>query len=125
MIGERSIIGLWEFPHHFMWMRPTLFFFLCWYACTAIAQQISVPKPKSGSIIGTVTDVEDDVVPGATVVLGGVWRHWRSPDRKHDMDTFAIITVEPNELVTETVESKFPQCRCHQRCESGDGEGSQ
>ena len=34
--------------------------------------------------------------------LGGVWRHWRSPDRKHDMDTFAIITVEPNELVAET-----------------------
>jgi putative SOS response-associated peptidase YedK len=24
--------------------------------------------------------------------LGGVWRRWRSPDRKHDMDTFAIIT---------------------------------
>ena len=34
--------------------------------------------------------------------LGGVWRHWRSPDRKKDMDTFAIITVEPNELVAET-----------------------
>ena len=34
--------------------------------------------------------------------LGGVWCHWRSPDRKHDMDTFAVITVEPNELVAET-----------------------
>jgi putative SOS response-associated peptidase YedK len=34
--------------------------------------------------------------------LGGVWRRWRSPDRKDDMDTFAIITVEPNELVAET-----------------------
>jgi len=33
--------------------------------------------------------------------LGGVWRHWRSPDRKIEMDTFAIITVEPNELVAE------------------------
>ncbi len=32
---------------------------------------------------------------------GGVWRHWRSPDRKTEMDTFAIITVEPNELVAE------------------------
>ena len=31
----------------------------------------------------------------------GVWRHWRSPDRTHDMDTFAIITVEPNELIAE------------------------
>ena len=34
--------------------------------------------------------------------LGGVWRRWRSPDRNHNMDTFAIITVEPNELVIET-----------------------
>lgn len=33
--------------------------------------------------------------------LGGVWRRWRSPDRKTVMDTFAIITVEPNELVME------------------------
>jgi putative SOS response-associated peptidase YedK len=31
--------------------------------------------------------------------LGGVWRHWRS--NKTEMDTFAIITVEPNELVSD------------------------
>lgn len=33
--------------------------------------------------------------------LGGVWRHWRSPDKRERMDTFAIITVDPNELVVE------------------------
>jgi len=33
--------------------------------------------------------------------LAGVYRHWRSPDRKSSMDTFAIITTEPNELVVE------------------------
>jgi putative SOS response-associated peptidase YedK len=33
--------------------------------------------------------------------LGGVWCHWRSPVRKAEMDTFAIITVEPNELLVE------------------------
>jgi putative SOS response-associated peptidase YedK len=33
--------------------------------------------------------------------LGGVWRHWRSPDGKTQMDTFAIITTEPNELLVE------------------------
>ncbi|MGC1294958.1 MAG: hypothetical protein WA869_07940 [Alloacidobacterium sp.] len=54
-----------------MSIRPPFFFFLCWFACTAIAQQISVPKPRSGSIIGTVTDVQDEVVPGATVILDG------------------------------------------------------
>lgn len=34
--------------------------------------------------------------------LGGVWRQWRPRDRKQEMDTFAVITVEPNELVNET-----------------------
>ena len=33
--------------------------------------------------------------------LAGVYRRWRSPDRKSDMDTFAIITTEPNELLAE------------------------
>ena len=28
-----------------------------------------VPKPQTGIIVGTVTDVNDDTVPGATVVL--------------------------------------------------------
>lgn len=39
---------------------------------------------------------------GQPLALGGVWRHWRSRDRKQEMDTFAVITVEPNELVNET-----------------------
>ena len=38
----------------------------------------------------------------ALFAIGGVWRHWRSPDKKSAMDTFAIITVEPNELVERT-----------------------
>jgi putative SOS response-associated peptidase YedK len=33
--------------------------------------------------------------------LGGVWQHWRSPDGKTEMDTFAVITTEPNELLVE------------------------
>jgi len=33
--------------------------------------------------------------------LAGVYRRWRSPDRKSDRDTFAIITTEPNELLAE------------------------
>jgi putative SOS response-associated peptidase YedK len=38
---------------------------------------------------------------GEPFALAGVYRHWRSPDRKSGMDTFAIITTEPNELVVE------------------------
>lgn len=33
--------------------------------------------------------------------LGGVWREWRSADGKTGARTFAIFTVEPDELVTE------------------------
>jgi len=33
--------------------------------------------------------------------LGGVWQELRSPDDKTGMGTFAIITVEPNELVAD------------------------
>lgn len=31
--------------------------------------------------------------------MGGIWQHWRSPDGTTEMDTFAVVTVEPNELV--------------------------
>jgi carboxypeptidase family protein len=33
------------------------------------AQDVNAPKPETGHITGTVTDVNDDPVPGATVVL--------------------------------------------------------
>jgi putative SOS response-associated peptidase YedK len=34
--------------------------------------------------------------------LAGVWRAWRSPDGKSRMDSFAVITTEPNELLAES-----------------------
>jgi hypothetical protein len=37
----------------------------------AAAQQISAPEPQTGTIAGTVTDVNDGVVPRATVALEG------------------------------------------------------
>jgi hypothetical protein len=37
----------------------------------AVAQHISAPEPQTGTIIGTVTDVNDGTVPGATVALEG------------------------------------------------------
>jgi hypothetical protein len=35
------------------------------------AQDVNAPKPETGHITGTVTDVNDDPVPGATVALEG------------------------------------------------------
>jgi hypothetical protein len=37
----------------------------------AAAQYVSAPEPQTGTIIGTVTDVKDDTIPGATVALAG------------------------------------------------------
>src|SRR6202000_1350114 len=47
--------------------------FLCFLILSvtgaAVAQQISAPEPQTGTIIGTVTDVNSGTVPGATVNL--------------------------------------------------------
>lgn len=43
--------------------------FCCSMAIPVIAQEQTAPTPKSGTVCGTVTDVNDDVVPGAIVIL--------------------------------------------------------
>ena len=40
-------------------------------AAPLAAQEVNAPKPEAGHITGTVTDVNDDPVPAATVVLEG------------------------------------------------------
>ena len=40
-------------------------------AAPLAAQDVNAPKPEAGHITGTVTDVNDDPVPGAAVVLEG------------------------------------------------------
>ncbi|QNI34934.1 carboxypeptidase regulatory-like domain-containing protein [Alloacidobacterium dinghuense] len=37
----------------------------------AVGQRFSAPEPQTGTIMGTVTDVRNDVVPGAAAVLDG------------------------------------------------------
>ncbi len=44
---------------------------LCLSATLAHAQQPEAPQPQNGSITGTVTDVNDDVVPNTIVILDG------------------------------------------------------
>ena len=44
---------------------------------------------------------------GEPFAFAGLWQHWRSPDKQRAMDTFAIITTEPNEL-TATVHNRMP-----------------
>ena len=45
------------------------FIFCVSVTVVAVAQEFSAPEPQTGTIIGTVVDVNDDPVPGANVVL--------------------------------------------------------
>jgi putative SOS response-associated peptidase YedK len=36
--------------------------------------------------------------------IAGSWQHWHSPDRKTELDTFAVVTDEPNEIVHDLTE---------------------
>ena len=54
-------------------------------------------KPEGKHKVPWLFGMKDD----QPFALGGVWRHWRSPDRKGDLDTFTIVTTEPNELIVE------------------------
>ena len=46
-----------------------VFIFAASVVIPAIGQQIAAPDPQPGKISGTVTDVNDDIVPGAEVIL--------------------------------------------------------
>jgi hypothetical protein len=48
-----------------------LFFLFIWAATMTMAQKISAPTPQPGTILGTVLDLNGDVVPGANVILEG------------------------------------------------------
>jgi hypothetical protein len=56
-----------------MSVKHYLFFLILGVSVTSVAvtPQISAPEPQTGTIIGTVTDVNDGTVPGATVALEG------------------------------------------------------
>ena len=84
-------------------MRPTLVFFLCWLACAATAQQASAPQPRSGSILGTVTDVQDELIPGATVVLDGDGAGGQQKTTANDDAFFSFSGVKPGIVYHVTV----------------------
>ena len=59
------------------------------------AQQISAPEPQTGTIIGTVTDVRNDVVPGATAVLDGPASSDHRTVVTNDNGLFVFKNVKP------------------------------
>jgi hypothetical protein len=61
----------------------------------ADAQQISAPEPQTGTIVGTVTDVRDDIVPGATVVMDGSASSDHKTVTANDNGFFVFNDVKP------------------------------
>jgi Carboxypeptidase regulatory-like domain len=44
---------------------------VCLFSINAQSQQLSAPEPQRGTIVGVVTDVDDAVIPGASVSIDG------------------------------------------------------
>jgi hypothetical protein len=70
-------------------------FILAFTACAAPAQRISAPEPRTGTIVGTVTDVQGGIVPEATVVLEGPTSSDKQTVEANDDGFFTLNDVKP------------------------------
>jgi Carboxypeptidase regulatory-like domain len=58
-------------------------------------QPLSAPEPQTGAIVGTVTDVQGDIVPDATVVLEGPTPGDQRTVAANDNGFFALNDIKP------------------------------
>jgi Carboxypeptidase regulatory-like domain len=70
-------------------------FILAFTACAAAAQHVSAPEPRTGTIVGTVTDVQGGIVPEATVVLEGPTSSDKQTVEANDDGFFTLNDVKP------------------------------
>jgi Carboxypeptidase regulatory-like domain len=75
-------------------------------ALPALAQNILAPTPQTGTIIGTVTAVDDSVIPGATVVLDGPSPSDRQTVEANDSGLFEIDHLKPATPYHITISAK-------------------
>jgi Carboxypeptidase regulatory-like domain len=88
------------------------FIFAGCVAIPALGQHIAAPDPKPGKISGTVTDLNDDIVPGANVILERSARGDKRSMVSGDNGSFTFddlkpgvpyhITISPDGFVTWT-----------------------
>jgi hypothetical protein len=75
-------------------------------AAPVTAQNILAPTPQTGSIIGTVTAVDDSVIPGATVVLDGPSADDRQTVQSNGNGLFEIDHLRPGTPYHITISAK-------------------
>ena len=61
----------------------------------AVGQEFSAPEPQAGTIIGTVVDMRNDIVPGATAVLDGPASSDHRTVMANDNGCFVFNNVSP------------------------------
>jgi len=76
----------------FLWLAVAVTFSP---AIPALAQNVGTPQAQGGKIVGTVTDVNDNTVPGATVVLQGPNPADRRSVLTNDSGAFEFQDVKP------------------------------
>jgi hypothetical protein len=104
-----------QFVHKTRWQLSTrhrLCLFLLGISITgaAVAQHPSAPELQTGTIIGTVTDVNEDTVPGATVALEGTSltgpEHVKTSVKTGDDGFFKLEHLSPGIPYHVTVSAK-------------------
>jgi hypothetical protein len=82
-------------PSRISWRFLCAFIVAASVVIPAIGQQIAAPKPQAGKISGTVTDVNDDIVPGANVILESSAPGDRRSIVSGDNGSFAFDDLKP------------------------------
>ena len=92
------------------WCVLILVVCLCGSSPSKAQEQLSLlpdaPKPQPGIIVGTVTDVNDDTVPGATVVLEGPALKDPRTVVSNDKGFFEFNEVEPGTTYHVTIRAE-------------------
>ncbi len=89
-------------PH----LLPPLLLLCVFVSATAFAQQISAPDPHIGSISGTVTDITDNTVAGAAIVVEGPTSGDRRTAVANGNGFFEISNLRPGVAYRVTISAK-------------------
>jgi hypothetical protein len=75
----------------------------------AVAQEFSAPEPQTGTIIGTVVDVNDDPVPGANVVFDAplLRDHTRVVTNNNGF-SYSTISVRESPVMSQSAPADSP-----------------
>ncbi len=86
--------------------RLILSLVLCVSPLVAWSQQVVAPEPQTGGIIGTITDVTDNAVEGATVTIDGPASGDRHTATTNETGFFVFDSLRPAVVYHVTVSAK-------------------